>query len=221
MCGAVWCVGWFWCVRSRARGLADLGARAFCVGRGSWATGSARHVEWRRASRMAALDGVWRRCRECDRELSASPPPAVLWSRQRGDARDCPPGVLGRVGTSRGVGQQCAGLPWIRTWLRDAPVAHRVSRPRRDLSRECERLLQRAACLRAWPACDGGGDALGRVGGLGGEIEDRLQLVGARRLYPELVGVGGDPIAWRACRRRTPGLSWRPPARRGAPCRPA
>src|SRR6266508_2319305 len=59
---------------------------------------------------------------------------------------------------------------------------------------EDKRLVQRAAGFGAQPAGHRSGDALGSVGGLSGEIEDRLQLVGGRRLCPQLLGVGGDPF---------------------------
>jgi hypothetical protein len=58
----------------------------------------------------------------------------------------------------------------------------------RARSRECLTANQ-----RAWLS-DRSGEMLGRVGGLRGEIEDRVQLVGAWGLYAELVGVGSDPL---------------------------
>jgi hypothetical protein len=59
---------------------------------------------------------------------------------------------------------------------------------------QTKRLLQRAACLCAQPTRNRGGYALGRVGGLGSNIEDRSELSCAWRLGAELLSVGGDPL---------------------------
>src|SRR5437588_3305351 len=59
-----------------------------------------------------------------------------------------------------------------------------------DLARPGERLVRRDAGLRCDPARDRGRHALRGVSGLGREVEQRLELLGGRRVGAELVGEG-------------------------------
>src|SRR5947209_10255999 len=63
-----------------------------------------------------------------------------------------------------------------------------------DRLRGCDRGLQVGAGLGRHPARSRRRDPLGGVGGLGGEVEDRLELVGGWRGRAELFGEGGEPI---------------------------
>src|ERR1039458_3675467 len=74
-----------------------------------------------------------------------------------------------------------------------------------DLPGRCERFIQAGACSGGDPARHRRCDPLGGMRRLAREVEDRAPIIDRRRLGPEPLGVGCDPLL--CVHRRAPTLS--------------